>query len=628
MVRVEIREFAVLVLFLDSNLLAMDLCTLQLVDFSYRIPSLRVYILLPTKYERELNSRLSCFPFFPRPIGYGPRLFCLTPLYSTCATMTSVTTAALSDALPSSVPKLEASGLNWAIFLVRFRDAVDAKGFWGHFDGTTPAPSLSTSPTAAETAAKGQWEKDERSAKSLLTQKLPDSTLMRVHTKGTVRERWVAVVKEYTEKGAYAQTDMRAKFLASRCPEKGNVRDFLDELQTKREELVQVGVDIDAKDYLSTIISSLPFSLSNFASAQLAAAKMFSSTKSIDPEVLMSLLMEEADRQKAQAARRRGSGKGSDEVRDEALVAGEGSSKKGRRANITCWTCHKKGHYQNECKEPKDNLPDDGQKTQESQGPKTAALAVGIDSGDEGAWSVEAEPDEMDWFEMAVAEMEAEHCEVKALAVEIPARDWFYEVAESDDESEDEGASSGGVSVGGFDSDTSEGTNPEDLGVIGQFWPDCDDDIFEGADRLSSTLLGPCQDEAPVAPVVYPEGEFGGEGITCEESSGRLPDLDVFENPWIDATMEWRIHATTLRASDEVVTRPSKDHKGGEDDPDMQVHEGCYMEVIELLKDAEGPGIDDVYEECSSVPHFEGEEDDRYEKMDLPVAEHSVSCSE
>ena len=51
--------------------------------------------------------------------------------------------------------------------------------------------------------------------------------------------------KEYTKKGAYAQTDLHAKFLASQCPEKGNVREFLEELQTKREELVQVGVDIN-----------------------------------------------------------------------------------------------------------------------------------------------------------------------------------------------------------------------------------------------------------------------------------------------------------------------------------------------------------------------------------------------
>ena len=52
----------------------------------------------------------------------------------------STTTSSLSDTLPSTVPKLGAEGDNWAIFYVRFMDAVEAKGFWGHFDGLLPAP--------------------------------------------------------------------------------------------------------------------------------------------------------------------------------------------------------------------------------------------------------------------------------------------------------------------------------------------------------------------------------------------------------------------------------------------------------------------------------------------------------
>lgn len=59
-----------------------------------------------------------------------------------------------------------------------------------------------------------------------------------------------------------------------RCEDKGNVREFLDDLQVKREELASVGVDIDQKDYRSTILASLPFALSNIAFAQLAAARM------------------------------------------------------------------------------------------------------------------------------------------------------------------------------------------------------------------------------------------------------------------------------------------------------------------------------------------------------------------
>ncbi|KAJ3492715.1 hypothetical protein NLJ89_g11176 [Agrocybe chaxingu] len=192
----------------------------------------------------------------------------------------STTTTSLSDSLPSSIPKLNATGLNWAIFSVRFQDAIEAKGFWGHFDSSTPRP-LVVSVTAANgtmtttgEAEEVQWLKDERSAKSLLTQKIPDSTLMRIHSKTTVKDRWDAIVVEYMEKGAYAQTELHSKFLDSKCPDKGNIREFLGGLHVKKEELAMVGVDITNKDYLSTIIASLPLSLSSFASAQLASARI------------------------------------------------------------------------------------------------------------------------------------------------------------------------------------------------------------------------------------------------------------------------------------------------------------------------------------------------------------------
>ena len=69
--------------------------------------------------------------------------------------MSTVTATALADTLPSSIPKLEASGLNWAIFSLRFQDAVEAKGYWGHFDGTESRPATATagaSPTDEELA--------------------------------------------------------------------------------------------------------------------------------------------------------------------------------------------------------------------------------------------------------------------------------------------------------------------------------------------------------------------------------------------------------------------------------------------------------------------------------------------
>jgi len=156
--------------------------------------------------------------------------------------------------------------------------------------------------------------------------------------------------------------------------------------------------------------------------------------------------------------------------------------------------------------------------------------------------------------------------------------DWFYEVVESGDESGGDGASSEDVSVDIFGHYVFEGTNPEDSGITGHIGPICDN-VFEGADRLSSTMLGPCQDEAPVAPADYPEGEYRGGGSTCE-LSGQMPDLDVLENPWInDAKMEWCNHAIVLRTVEvEAKSCPLGDHKGG-NDPPARTCEGCCTEI-------------------------------------------------
>ncbi|KAI0060482.1 hypothetical protein BV25DRAFT_1807123, partial [Artomyces pyxidatus] len=113
-----------------------------------------------------------------------------------------------SDTLPSNVPNLDSRGLNWTIFYTRFELAAKAKGLWNHFDGSTPHPSIPASPSAVE-----QWDKDENTALYLLSQRVPDSTLIMLRKRKTAAEQWSTLVAEYTRKSAYAQTTMRHKFL-------------------------------------------------------------------------------------------------------------------------------------------------------------------------------------------------------------------------------------------------------------------------------------------------------------------------------------------------------------------------------------------------------------------------------
>jgi len=345
----------------------------------------------------------------------GPPFLCeephLWPL--PLSTMSTVTATALTDTLPSSVPKLEASGLNWAIFSLHFQDAVEAKEYWGHFDGTTPRPIVakpkdaftaaettettatqSVASSAEELAAVAQWDKDEWSAKSLLTQKIPDSALMKLRNKKSILERWDMIIRKYTEKGTFAQTELCTRFLEMKCPNKGDVWQYLDDLRVKREELATMGVEIDEKDYHSTIIFSLPIHLSNFASNQLAVARLYAPTKTIDPDTLISLIAEESECQCSQrTCRGNGSGKSKNDDKDEALSVTQGQSSRGKGGPRrfpcgVCWNCGEKGHFKDKCPKPakKDS--------NSSKNGGTTNTAIASDSEGEEAFFMEPKSDE------------------------------------------------------------------------------------------------------------------------------------------------------------------------------------------------------------------------------------------
>jgi hypothetical protein len=277
----------------------------------------------------------------------------------------SIAVLVTTDTLPSNVPKLDLKGSNWAIFLLHFQVAVEAKELWKYFDGSCPRPTSPT--TASEVTIAEKWQKNENLAKHLLTQQIPDSTALQVRNLADVATMWAEIVREYTEKGAYAQTDLQTKFLESKCTTGGDVRQFLDKLRTKRDELAAVGVSIREKDYRSTIIQSLPNHLAIFTSGQLATARLYSPTKTIDPDILISLIIEESERRNSREGRsphntntKSGNGDQAMGVTETAPRGRGGGRFRGRGSNVSkqgrprppCWNCGSQEHFKATCPEP------------------------------------------------------------------------------------------------------------------------------------------------------------------------------------------------------------------------------------------------------------------------------------
>jgi hypothetical protein len=134
---------------------------------------------------------------------------------STVTTPPPTATSATIEKLPANIPRLEYNGSNWAIFKMRFSNAMKVMHRWAYFTGIIPCPEPvnAAQPTKEEVTVIVQWEYEDSVASYLLLQRLPDTTEMQLANCTTTKERWDLVTKEYQAKSAYAQADLHQAFL-------------------------------------------------------------------------------------------------------------------------------------------------------------------------------------------------------------------------------------------------------------------------------------------------------------------------------------------------------------------------------------------------------------------------------
>jgi hypothetical protein len=151
---------------------------------------------------------------------------------------TSISSPAIEQ-LPSNIPHLETDGSNWAIFIMRFREAMQATRHWPYFEGTVSCPTVKdpSKVTDAEKKAIEEWEHGDLAAHYLLSQHLPDSIAVRLQSLTTIKSHWERLTSEFTTQSMYAQNDLEQAFFEMRCPKGGDIHTFLTTLHCKKEEL-------------------------------------------------------------------------------------------------------------------------------------------------------------------------------------------------------------------------------------------------------------------------------------------------------------------------------------------------------------------------------------------------------
>ena|SRR6266851_3707656 len=135
-------------------------------------------------------------------------------------TSTTSTPTTAIEQLPSNIPHLETDGSNWAIFIVQFREAMQATCHWPVFKGTISVPTVKDPSKISEAKKKEikAWEHNNLAACYLLSQHLSDSVTVRLQAYNTVKSRWDRLVSEFTMQSVYTQNDLKQAFFDMRCP--------------------------------------------------------------------------------------------------------------------------------------------------------------------------------------------------------------------------------------------------------------------------------------------------------------------------------------------------------------------------------------------------------------------------
>ncbi len=262
------------------------------------------------------------------------------------------------EQLPANIPRLETDGSNWAIFIIRFRKAMKVTRHWGFFDSTNSYPALKDplKPMDEEKAATEKWAYNDQVAQYLLSQRLPDSTIVCMGPYLTAALHWKRVTDKFTAKSVYAQNDLKTTFYNMCCPRGGDVRVFLRGVRYKCEELAAARVYITNKDYQRTVLRGILEELAHFTSTVLSSTHLVHHVTTVYTETLIEHICKEADWIKSSRPKMHPnsnqSGARTQATRDEALAA-TGSEGSKRHHKGKCHNCGKPGHWARECRSPK-----------------------------------------------------------------------------------------------------------------------------------------------------------------------------------------------------------------------------------------------------------------------------------
>ena len=179
---------------------------------------------------------------------------------------------------------------------------------------------------------------------------MPDEAFNQIKDTESVKEAWDILKSAYEDRTAALVSDRMKAFRNTKCPEGGNIWTHFHQLAVLRDQLTSLGQTITDRDYLDTLLASIPRSYKGSISS-LNGVSFLTKTK-ITADSFRAFLLDEYERRQlmekedAKAAK---TGKDSKDSKDEAFAADSSKKKDKDKCKVECHNCHKKGHMKADC---------------------------------------------------------------------------------------------------------------------------------------------------------------------------------------------------------------------------------------------------------------------------------------
>jgi hypothetical protein len=291
------------------------------------------------------------------------------------------------DYFKSQVERLQSDGSNWVIYRDRLKMALEAREFHEHLTSNTVTQTYLDAGDINNVAPARRWQIDDRAVKQAISSTIPNSLFTTVKNCTTARDMWEALRTLFEGRTNLILVDLSHRFQSTRCGEEENVREHFDKLSNMREQLAAMGETVTDTKYAQILMGSLPPSYASTLGSIAAAAEL--SNNPVTPRIVLKLAIDEYERRTL------------GNTQNEALAADSKTKGKGKKRDVECTNCKKRGHTKAECWAKGGGNEGGGPKRKDRKGDdkddkgskKTQAAATEEQQSDIEAWTVSEVPE-------------------------------------------------------------------------------------------------------------------------------------------------------------------------------------------------------------------------------------------